>query len=104
MAYTVDAEKVNPAASRADAQRGERQGRAYARLGIGIPPLVGGAYAVGFLYGYRAEQRLATANRSQPCLRPGPGQLGDGGDEGQVREGLGEVAKVVSRTRSISSA
>jgi len=58
VAYKVDAEKVTTAASRADAQRGEHQGRAYARLGMDIPPLVGGAYAVGFLYGYKAEQRL----------------------------------------------
>ncbi len=38
-----------------EAQRGERDGRACRRLGREIPPLAGGAYAVGFLYGYTAE-------------------------------------------------
>jgi hypothetical protein len=42
---------------RTEAERGEHDGRALARLGLDIPPLIGGAYAVGFLYGYRSEQR-----------------------------------------------
>lgn len=44
-----------------EAEHGEHDGRTCARLGQEIPPLSGGTYAVGFLYGYRSEQRLLRA-------------------------------------------
>jgi hypothetical protein len=47
-------------AAESDAQRGERDGRTRRRLGLDVPSLSGGAYAVGFLYGYSAEARPAT--------------------------------------------
>jgi hypothetical protein len=67
MAHNVDIGSMSSTvASESDARRGERRGRAYARLGIDIPPLVGGAYAVGFLYGYKAQQRLRRIDMPAP--------------------------------------
>ena len=43
--------------TKSDARRGERDGRACRRRGHNVPSLPGGAYAVGFLYGYAAEGR-----------------------------------------------
>jgi hypothetical protein len=57
MVSAVKAHDVEPTRGETEARRGERLGRAYARQRRGIPPLAGGSYAVGFLYGYRAEQR-----------------------------------------------
>ena len=55
MDANVTSERQSP--TNADAQRGENDGRACRRLGHNIPSLSGGAYAVGFLYGYAAEGR-----------------------------------------------
>ena len=38
-------------------QRGVNDGRTWRRLDQPIPALQGDAYAVGFLFGYRAERR-----------------------------------------------
>ncbi len=46
-----------PMSLAAESTRGEQLGRAYARDHRDIPPLNGGAFAVGFLYGYRSELR-----------------------------------------------
>jgi len=47
-----------------DAQQGERDGRACRRCGRKIPSLSGGAYAVGFLYGYTAEAKRPVGRSS----------------------------------------
>ncbi len=57
MVSAVRAQDAEPARHETEAARGERLGRACARQRKGIPPLAGGSFAVGFLYGYRAEQR-----------------------------------------------
>ena len=41
-------------------ERGVTDGRNCRRLGQPIPALEGGAYAVGFLYGYRTERRTTS--------------------------------------------
>jgi hypothetical protein len=51
----MDTDSADKATAASAAQLGERDGRACRRLGRDIPPLAGGAYAVGFLYGYAAE-------------------------------------------------
>lgn len=43
-----------------DFERGAADGRTRSRHNQPIPALDGGAYAVGFLFGYHAERRRAT--------------------------------------------
>jgi hypothetical protein len=51
----TDISSADKATLASEAKRGEAEGRACRRLGRQLPPLGGGAYAVGFLYGYAAE-------------------------------------------------
>lgn len=48
----------------ADFELGAADGRTCSRHNQPIPALAGGAYAVGFLFGYRGE------GRRRVCLRP----------------------------------